>query len=105
MKLTMKREIRIGDDRRLDIIVDGINQGKILTEEKKFDIEPGNHEIFVKSQLWKSPIYKFEATDQDIVLVCGLAKINKGIKSSVFDSIFKPGNTYTIMDYLEYEKQ
>lgn len=105
MKLIMRREIRMGDEYKLEIIVDGKSYGKILSGEKEIELNPGNHEVFVKSLFWKSPVYQFELIDKDVKLVCGLAKINKGIKSSLLDPIIKPGNTYTVMDYEEYEKQ
>lgn len=105
MKLIMKREVRMGDEYRLEIIVDGKSYGKILTSEKEIELPNGNHEVYVKSFIWKSPVYKFEMTDENVTLVCGLAKINKSVKSSPLNQLIKPGNTYTIMDYKDYVNQ
>ncbi len=105
MKLTVKREIRMGDEYKLEMIIDGKSYGKILSGEKEIELEKGNHEIYVKSFIWKSPVHKFEITDANVTVVCGLAKINKRAGGSPLDPLFKPSKTYTVMDYNEFINQ
>lgn len=105
MMLVVKREIRVGDEYALEIIVDGKSRGKLRTGKKVIELEDGNHEIYVKSFIWKSPSYKFKMDGSNVEVVCGLAKINNQIKSSILDPIVNPSKTYIVMGYDEYVKQ
>ncbi len=105
MMLVVKREIRLGDEYRLEIIVDGKNHGKLARGEMVIELEDGEHEIYVKSFIWKSPVHKFVMDGSNVEVVCGLAKINKSVKSSALDPLFNPSKTYIVMDYDEFSNQ